>query len=1671
MPVSAGLKQLKSNISLPDAVVVDTCVNFKVRRKIAANAVVACGGFHTVAATDDGGVWSFGSGLFGALGHGNKEDQASPSRIHHLGKIRIVAVAAGFAHSIALSAEGFVWTWGCGEYGRLGHGNEDDMTLPNKIQGKFDGQPVQLISAGYSHSIAVTEDGILWAWGKLGLGDSDKRLTPMCVDMCRPAETYSGVLPSCQAARSLLARQVRMYHHDMVLSQNVGDRIGQGRACVALGNCYAAAGHSTRALDLFERSICIFEEACSSGCQDVAVFASYSQVLTPVRSAPAPLTVAKAERTKSTPDANIDLYYKMRKAALRARLRHEDVTKASDSYFAPAAFEQLSDGTERLNQLLARGKQASKLAADKVKIAEEALKNLKATNAAFASTLRMGRPVSPPANVQAYAGDRRIEGIMEEAGEYMSIRSRMHTYMQTMSVADAANSKMQGHSEHHMMFAGKRAAIEALGHLAERGDIRVLEYAKKKCSSSCWGIRCAAAATIGRLSIGDMDSVQALRDRLTADADPSVRAAAASGILSVCENCAGHQISSGLQPECMPHHCLREVVGALLAGLDDQDDWVRLSSDSALRACMKTFFSQTIDGASNTTEPSWCGPILADVMQHLVHPNQHVRNAAYASLFEAGIFCESRFGRIVARHLAEMARDTTLPNERRAHACLLLMKHRISEFTDLSDMELHGYSLWHSDLSVRRSAATELCSLSSKLRAYTASGVKWDKTGATNPTQKSRVTDDTGPQSSGEDEKERQILVQMLSMGLDDTDVEVRRMSLTGLEQACSLQDESATLALAELLQKDSDPSNLAAGMRCLMRNNAVVAQHVISSLTMHDNRFVRRVARDCLNQLENNLQVVLLGIHHMEWPSRLACLGQINLLFSKRGAQLLSSRLIRDCRKPGFDDGDCVLAVIDRQLHLDMSIQEMREAAPFVATDGIKVDAENIWQDLENVFTCRIVLIDLGTLRILRQAAAREGMTILIGILNGHAFAISAEGFARLKQEASEKHYGYDALISGLLNLLGNEDENTFVRYAAARTLGDVAVDGDLQALAALASHFSVNSSLQFATVSAFGKLCTGEICHDKTLQAVALKAMASSAPAISVPILIALAEIFALEADGCACGEKSDEFIKSGDSYFHIEGICCELHDSRAITYIEKVCEQCERLLVQGPEIQDASITSALRWVRSRLLPVLQLHNLGVKPCVQSCVVRDDRKRIKKEKAAAKELKLRQWRDGALEELMSDAGVRRFDALGRLGLRPQDLNDDAANAIAERLSDEIPRVRIRAMALLRRLVKSCPGLLMTCVDKLLDVVRKREREIATTAVICLGDIMPKGHARAQEVVAFLLNQLSIQKVNYLGHGQRRNVWDRVVGFRQATLEALFKVMPGADSKMFVGKLAMDDLDSHLAQVRDSAYEILAEQVSEEARGVEDDGTKEFAVEKAMPGDEEVEGDTRPQTANLPQATLYDNLVIKLLKMMTDCSPNQRHFAVMALPEICQRQDLRILLALRKALEDEGQDATTRVLAAKAMLLIDPQDVGVQTAIRSVLASCNDGSVSSTAPEPCLSARSPVEPPPPSMTAMPLGHSSHVLSSRLALILSSASEFLPHHQDETLPAAESTTPKPGEGGSCADDTQDHRAEARRIKTKVLHVPRSLSKMGRSNDDTRHIRRKMPQKPPNPYER
>ena len=90
----------------------------------AAVLMAACGYDHTVVLTDSGAVWTCGSGLNGALGHGGMGTCFVPTRIpqNRFEGHRIVSVAAGLNASMTVTAEGVLYSWGSGA---LGHGNPD----------------------------------------------------------------------------------------------------------------------------------------------------------------------------------------------------------------------------------------------------------------------------------------------------------------------------------------------------------------------------------------------------------------------------------------------------------------------------------------------------------------------------------------------------------------------------------------------------------------------------------------------------------------------------------------------------------------------------------------------------------------------------------------------------------------------------------------------------------------------------------------------------------------------------------------------------------------------------------------------------------------------------------------------------------------------------------------------------------------------------------------------------------------------------------------------------------------------------------------------------------------------------------------------------------------------------------------------------------------------------------------------------------------------------------------------------------------------------------------------------------------------------------------------------------------------------------------------------------
>lgn len=76
---------------------------------------------------------SWGDGEDGKLGHGNTTTLDSPKIIEALLEKRVVFIACGSSHSAATTSDGELYTWGQGQYGRLGHGDEISQYTPKLV--------------------------------------------------------------------------------------------------------------------------------------------------------------------------------------------------------------------------------------------------------------------------------------------------------------------------------------------------------------------------------------------------------------------------------------------------------------------------------------------------------------------------------------------------------------------------------------------------------------------------------------------------------------------------------------------------------------------------------------------------------------------------------------------------------------------------------------------------------------------------------------------------------------------------------------------------------------------------------------------------------------------------------------------------------------------------------------------------------------------------------------------------------------------------------------------------------------------------------------------------------------------------------------------------------------------------------------------------------------------------------------------------------------------------------------------------------------------------------------------------------------------------------------------------------------------------------------------------
>ena len=128
---------------------------------------VSAGSYHSLALGVDGTVWEWGYLNQAQL-------QLLPKKIDF--DLPIIAISAGKQRNLVLTADGAVWSWGIGRDGILGHGDSHDQLCPKRVEALL-GHRIVAVSAAASHSLVLSDDGSVFSfglsyYGKLGHGDS-----------------------------------------------------------------------------------------------------------------------------------------------------------------------------------------------------------------------------------------------------------------------------------------------------------------------------------------------------------------------------------------------------------------------------------------------------------------------------------------------------------------------------------------------------------------------------------------------------------------------------------------------------------------------------------------------------------------------------------------------------------------------------------------------------------------------------------------------------------------------------------------------------------------------------------------------------------------------------------------------------------------------------------------------------------------------------------------------------------------------------------------------------------------------------------------------------------------------------------------------------------------------------------------------------------------------------------------------------------------------------------------------------------------------------------------------------------------------------------------------------------------------------------------------------------
>ena len=170
------------------------------------NVQIDLGYKFSVALKQDGSVWSWGENHVGQLGLGNTTYYNKPQKITGITE-KVTDVKSGYYHSIALTQNGEVYTWGYNYYGQCGTGDTQNVLTPVKVEGLTN---IVKIDAYKYMTIALTQGGEVYVWGN-GYGS-----TPVKLNFTRKIIDVAGNIVLAENRRAYNLNETTSYGKDLI---------------------------------------------------------------------------------------------------------------------------------------------------------------------------------------------------------------------------------------------------------------------------------------------------------------------------------------------------------------------------------------------------------------------------------------------------------------------------------------------------------------------------------------------------------------------------------------------------------------------------------------------------------------------------------------------------------------------------------------------------------------------------------------------------------------------------------------------------------------------------------------------------------------------------------------------------------------------------------------------------------------------------------------------------------------------------------------------------------------------------------------------------------------------------------------------------------------------------------------------------------------------------------------------------------------------------------------------------------------------------------------------------------------------------------------------------------------------------------------------------------------